>query len=58
MSQLGVEGLRAERDATLTVAKSLTDDEWNAPSDCARVGPSATSSRTWPASCTASPTRR
>jgi len=35
MSTLGVEGLRAERDATLTIAKSLTDDEWNAPSDCA-----------------------
>jgi uncharacterized protein (TIGR03083 family) len=34
MSQLGVEGLRAERDATLTIAKSLTDDEWNLPSDC------------------------
>ena len=34
MSTLGVEGLRAERDATLTIAKSLTDDEWNAPSDC------------------------
>jgi len=35
MSTLAVEGLRAERDATLTIAKSLTDDEWNAPSDCA-----------------------
>src|ERR1700690_2726684 len=34
MSTLGVEGLRAERDTTLTIAKSLTDDEWNAPSDC------------------------
>src|SRR5438067_2597635 len=34
MSTLGVEGLRAERDATLTIAKSLTDDEWHASSDC------------------------
>ena len=34
MSQLAVEGLRAERDAILTIAKSLTDDEWNLPSDC------------------------
>jgi|tagenome__1003787_1003787.scaffolds.fasta_scaffold20806947_3 uncharacterized protein (TIGR03083 family) len=34
MSTLGVEGLRAERDATLTIVKSFTDDEWNAPSDC------------------------
>jgi uncharacterized protein (TIGR03083 family) len=34
MSQLAVEGLRAERDAILTVAKSLTDEEWNLPSDC------------------------
>ena len=35
MSQLGVEGLRAEREAVLTVFKSLSDDEWNASSDCA-----------------------
>jgi uncharacterized protein (TIGR03083 family) len=34
MSTLGVEGLRAERDATLTIAQSLSEDEWNAPSDC------------------------
>jgi len=34
MSTLGVQGLRAERDATLTIAKSLTDTEWNAASDC------------------------
>jgi uncharacterized protein (TIGR03083 family) len=34
MSTLGVEGLRAEREAVLTIAKSLSDDEWNAPSDC------------------------
>src|ERR1051326_5549892 len=34
MSTQAVEGLRAERDAPLTIAKSLTDDEWNAPSDC------------------------
>lgn len=35
MSQLGVDGLRAERDAILAVFGSLSDDEWNAPSDCA-----------------------
>lgn len=35
MSQLGVEGLRAEREALLTVFKSLSEDEWNASSDCA-----------------------
>ena len=35
MSTLAVEGLRAERDATLTLAKGFTDAEWNAPSDCA-----------------------
>jgi uncharacterized protein (TIGR03083 family) len=34
VSQMSVEGLRAERDAILTIAKSLSDDEWNAPSDC------------------------
>src|SRR6476646_5493096 len=34
MSTLGVEGLRAERDATLTIAKSFTDADWNAQSDC------------------------
>jgi hypothetical protein len=34
MSTLGVHGLRAERDATLTIAKSLTDAEWNTASDC------------------------
>jgi uncharacterized protein (TIGR03083 family) len=34
MSTLGVEGLRAEREAVLEIAKSLSDDEWNAPSDC------------------------
>jgi uncharacterized protein (TIGR03083 family) len=34
MSTLGVEGLRAERDASLTIMHSLTDEEWNAPSDC------------------------
>ena len=34
MSTLAVEGLRAERDATLTIAKSFTDADWNAPSDC------------------------
>jgi uncharacterized protein (TIGR03083 family) len=35
MSQLGVEGLRAEREAFLDVAHSLSDDEWMASSDCA-----------------------
>ena len=35
MSQMGVEGLQAERAATLEVLESLTDDEWNAPSGCA-----------------------
>ena len=35
MSTLGVEGLRAEREALLTIARSLSDDEWKAPSDCA-----------------------
>ena len=34
MSQLAVDGLRAERDAILTIAKSLTEAEWNAPSGC------------------------
>jgi uncharacterized protein (TIGR03083 family) len=34
MSELAVDGFRAERDAILTVAKSLTEDEWNLPSDC------------------------
>jgi uncharacterized protein (TIGR03083 family) len=34
MSVQGVEGLRAERDAILTIAKSLSADEWDAPSDC------------------------
>jgi uncharacterized protein (TIGR03083 family) len=35
MSQLGVDGLRAEREAALSVFRSLSDEEWNAPSDCA-----------------------
>ena len=34
MSQLGVEGLRAERAAFIDIAHSLSDDEWMAPSDC------------------------
>jgi uncharacterized protein (TIGR03083 family) len=34
MSELAVQGFRAERDAILTVAKSLRDDEWDLPSDC------------------------
>jgi uncharacterized protein (TIGR03083 family) len=35
VSKQGVEGLRAERDSSLEIFRSLTDDEWNAPSDCA-----------------------
>jgi uncharacterized protein (TIGR03083 family) len=35
MSQMGVDGFRAERAAILDLAGTLTDDEWNAPSDCA-----------------------
>jgi uncharacterized protein (TIGR03083 family) len=35
MSELAVEGFRAERDAILTVAKGLTADEWTLPSACA-----------------------
>jgi uncharacterized protein (TIGR03083 family) len=35
MSQLAVDGFRAERDSIIQVAKSLTDEEWNLPSDCA-----------------------
>ena len=34
MSQQGVEGLRAERADTLVILRSLSDDEWNAPSGC------------------------
>jgi uncharacterized protein (TIGR03083 family) len=34
MSQLGVDGYRAERAAILEVAATLSDDEWNAASDC------------------------
>lgn len=34
MSQQGVEGLRAERADTLVILRSLTDDEWDAPSGC------------------------
>jgi uncharacterized protein (TIGR03083 family) len=35
MSQLAVDGFRAERRAILEVAKGLTDDEWLLPSACA-----------------------
>jgi uncharacterized protein (TIGR03083 family) len=35
MSQLGVEGLRAEQESVLAIFKSLSADEWNAASDCA-----------------------
>src|SRR4051794_36232037 len=34
MSKQGVEALRAERDEIIEVARTLTDDEWAAPSDC------------------------
>src|SRR3954471_24374384 len=34
MSQQGVDALRAERDEVLAVARTLTDDEWAAASDC------------------------
>src|SRR5262249_3007865 len=34
MSELAVQGFRAERDSILEVAKSLTEDEWNSSSDC------------------------
>jgi uncharacterized protein (TIGR03083 family) len=34
MSKLGVEGLRAEREALLEVARSLSDDELAGPSGC------------------------
>ena len=34
MSELAVQGFRAERDSILEVAKGLTEDEWNGPSDC------------------------
>jgi uncharacterized protein (TIGR03083 family) len=34
MSQMAVDGFRAERETILTVAKSLSDEEWNQPSDC------------------------
>jgi uncharacterized protein (TIGR03083 family) len=35
MSQQAVDGFRAEREEILVVVKSLSDDEWNLPSDCA-----------------------
>ena len=35
MSQLAVDGFRAEREAILTVAKGITADEWDLPSACA-----------------------
>jgi uncharacterized protein (TIGR03083 family) len=35
MSKQGVEGLRAERASALEIFTSLSDEEWNAPSDCA-----------------------
>ena len=34
MSQQGVDGLRAERAATVEILRSLSPDEWNAPSGC------------------------
>jgi uncharacterized protein (TIGR03083 family) len=35
MSQLAVDGFRAEREAILTVAKGISPDEWLLPSACA-----------------------
>ncbi len=35
MSQLAVDGFRAERDAILTIAKGITAEEWMQPSACA-----------------------
>lgn len=35
MSKLAVEGFRAERDAILGIAHSLSEYEWELPSDCA-----------------------
>ena len=35
MSQLAVDGFRAEREAILTLAKGMTADEWLLPSACA-----------------------
>ena len=35
MSERGVEALRADREEVLAVARSLSEDEWAAPSDCA-----------------------
>lgn len=34
MSQAAVEALRAERDEVLALARGLTPEEWEAPSDC------------------------
>jgi hypothetical protein len=34
MSKQGIEALQAEREEILDVARTLTDDEWAAPSDC------------------------
>jgi len=35
MSQLAVDGFRAEREAILTIAKGITAEEWLLPSACA-----------------------
>ncbi len=34
MSTLGVEGLRAESEAVVSLARTFSADEWDAPSDC------------------------
>lgn len=34
VSRLGVAGLRAESEAVVQIARSLSAEEWNAPSDC------------------------
>ena len=40
MSQLAVDGFRAEREAILTVARDMSAEEWLLP--CARAGRFAT----------------
>src|SRR4029450_3020908 len=35
MSQRGIEALRAEHDEVLRLVRTLTEAEWDAPSDCA-----------------------
>ena len=51
-------GCRPSEAATLEMLKSLTDDEWNAPSGCAGLGGARRRRAHGAASCTASSTRR